>query len=198
MTTDKNIPATPETLAQTDELIASFSEPAPIEETLDQKVARLEAQIAEVRTGNIAKPIEQADGTTRNYKDLRSEHQKYMDEQALVLEDAIRFREDLERRNAVSYATPDGRLAWRPANYTERPLMTEDDAIREFGLSKWAALSPKQRAQAKLVTKSDVDRIDLAKVFGRTSTGAAAMELSSENPSLYRMAKRKAKKEGLI
>jgi len=121
-----------------------------------------------------------------------------MEQWALTNEQSRRQIEELAARSPISYAAPDGQLVYRPANYAERPLMTEDDAIREFGLAKWAALSPKQKAQARTVTKSDVDRVDLAKVFGRTSSGARAMELSSENPSLYRMCKRKAKKEGLI
>ena len=60
--------------------------------------------------------------------------------------------------------------------------MTEDDAVKEFGLAKWAALTPKQKAQAKTV-KERVDRVKLDEIFGRTSSGRKAMALSSENPS---------------
>lgn len=195
MTTDKNIPATPSTLAETTELINSFSEPtAPIEETLAEKIVRLESQLQEARQGNLKRPIEQPDGTTRDYLDVRSEHQKFLDMMALSSESSRVQREEVERRShTAAYGTE-----WRPAGYAERPLMTEDDAVREFGLQKWSKMTPQQRAQAQTVTQAMVDRVDLAKVFGRTSSGAKAMELSSENPALYRMAKRKAKKEGLL
>jgi hypothetical protein len=199
MTTQNgNIPATPSTLAETTALIDSFSQPISTEETLEQKIVRLEAQLAEARTGNLKRPIEQPDGTTRSFDDVHAENQKLMEQWALEVESSRRLREEIAARSPVSYATPDGQLAYRPFGHTERPLLTEDDAVKEFGLAKWAALSPRQKAQARTVTKSDVDRVDLAKVFGRTSSGAKAMELSSENPALYRMAKRKARKEGLI
>jgi hypothetical protein len=193
--TDVNI-TTPASIAETDALIASLNEPAaPAQESLEQKVARLEAQIAEVRQGNIAKPIENPDGTSTTYKDLRTEHQKFLDEMALSTESSRVFREEVERRSHLSQY---GQTPWQPAGYAERPLLTEDEAVKEFGLSKWAALTPQQRAQAKTVTQAMVDRVDLPSVFGRTSTGAKAMKLSSENPALYRMAKRKAREDGLI
>jgi len=190
--------STPETLAEVDTLLASQLTPTPIEETLAEKIVRLESQLAEARQGNLKRPIEQPDGTTRSFDDVHAENQKLMNQWALEVESSRRVREEIERRNPVAYSTPTGQIEWRPQTFAERPLMSEDDAIKEFGLAKWAALTPKQKAQAKTVTKSDVDRVDLAKVFGRTSSGAKAMELSSENPSLYRMCKRKAKKEGLI
>jgi len=190
--------STPETLAEVDALLASQLTPTPIEETLAEKIVRLESQLAEARQGNLKRPIEQPDGTTRSFDDVHAENQKLMNQWALEVESSRRVREEIERRNPVAYSTPTGQIEWRPQTFAERPLMSEDDAIKEFGLAKWAALTPKQKAQAKTVTKSDVDRVDLAKVFGRTSSGAKAMELSSENPSLYRMCKRKAKKEGLI
>lgn len=196
---NSNTTATPATLAQTDELIASTNEPAAPEQTLEQRIAALEAQLEEARKGNLKKPIEQPDGTTRSFDDIKAENRKLMDEWALEVESSRRLREEIAAQNPVSYATPDGQLAYRPYGYAaERPLMSEDDAVREFGLSKWAALTPKQKAQAKTVTKSDVGRVDLASVFGRTSSGKKAMALSSENPALYRMAKRRAKDEGLL
>lgn len=190
---------TPSTLAETDALITSFSEPAfQLEESLAEKIVRLESQIAEARTGNLKRPIEQEDGTTRSFDDVHAENQKLMEQWALEVESSRRLREKIAARNPVAYATSTGQVEWRSQNYAERPLMDEDAAIREFGLMKWAALSPRQKAQARTVTKSDVDRVELEKVFGRTSIGKKAMELSPENPALYRMAKRKAKDEGLI
>lgn len=189
---------TPSTVAETDALITAQFAPAPTEETLEQRIGKLESQLVEARQGNLKKPIEQSDGTTRSFEDIKAENRRLMEEWALVNESSRRQIEDIERRNPVSYITPTGQIEWRPQTFAERPLMTEDDAVKEFGLAKWASLTPKQKAQARTVTKSDVDRVELEKVFGRTSSGAKAMELSSENPALYRMAKRKAKKEGLI
>jgi hypothetical protein len=198
MSTEKNIPATPATDAEASALISSFSEPAPIEESLAEKIVRLESQLAEARTGNLKKPIEQPDGTTRSFEDIHAENQKLMEQWALEVESSRRLREEIAARNPVAYATPMGQVEWRPQTFAERPLMDEDAAIKEFGLAKWAALTPKQKAQARTVTKSDVDRVNLSEVFGRTSSGRKAMALSSENPALYRMCKRKAKDEGLL
>lgn len=185
MSIDKNTPATPVT-----ELTS--------EQRLEQRLTALEAQLAEARQGNLKTPITQADGTMRTFDDIKAENRKLMEEWALTNEQSRRQIEEIAARNPISYANHDGQLAYRPAGYSERPLMSEDDAVKEFGLAKWAALTPKQKAQARTVTQSDVDRVDLTKVFGRTSSAVKAMELGSENPALYRMAKRKARKEGLI
>jgi len=191
---------TPATLAQTDELIASTNEhTAALEQpkrSLAERIVALETLLASTN-GDRSKPIEQADGTVKTFKEVQAENRRLMDEWALMNESSRRQIAEIAARNPVSYATADGQLAYRPYGYTERPLMTEDDAVKEFGLAKWAALTPKQKAQAKTV-KERVDRVKLDEIFGRTSSGRKAMALSSENPSLYRMCKRKAREEGLI
>lgn len=179
----------------------TITEPSPQEQpklSLLERIAISERQLAEAKQGNLSRLIPQPDGTVKTFDEVHAENRKLMDEWALVRESSRRQREEVAARNPVGYATSDGQLAYRPFGYAERPLMTEDDAIREFGLQKWAALTPQQRAQAKTVTQSDVDRVDLPSIFGRTSSGRKAMALSSENPALYRMAKRKAKDEGLL
>lgn len=196
--TDVNIntTATPESLAQNDSLIEAMNEPSTsFAETLEQKVARLEAQLAEARKGNLKVPLESPDGTLKPYTAVRDEHREFLDEMALAVESSRVQREEIERRSHLSTY---GQTPWQPAGYAERPLMTEDEAIKEFGLAKWNTLTAQQRAQAKTVTQAMVDRVDLQSVFGRTSSGKKAMALSSQNPALYRLAKRKAKDEGLI
>jgi len=150
---------TPATLAQTDELIASTNEhTAALEQpkrSLAERIVALETLLASTN-GDRSKPIEQADGTVKTFKEVQAENRRLMDEWALMNESSRRQIAEIAARNPVSYATADGQLAYRPYGYTERPLMTEDDAVKEFGLAKWAALTPKQKAQAKTVTKSEL------------------------------------------
>ena len=137
MSTNKNIPATPATLAQVDELITAQSESAiQLEETLAEKIVRLESQLAEAQQGNLKRPIEQPDGTTRTFEEVKAENRRLMEQWALEVESSRRVREEVERRNPTSYVDHNGQLAYRPHGFSERPLMSEDDAVKEFGLAK--------------------------------------------------------------
>lgn len=163
-----------------------------VEESTEAKIARLEAEIAEARTGNLKVLIQQADGTFKTFNELREEHRAYVAENALVTEQARRILEEQQNRNPVGYSTDNGQITWRPQNFSERPLLSEDEAVRLFGLKRWAELTPQQQAKARTCTKSDVDKIDLSQIFGPTSSARRATELLKENPALYKLAKKKA------
>lgn len=163
-----------------------------VEETAEEKIAKLEALLQEARTGNLKVPIAQADGTFKTFNELREEHRAHLAENALVTEQARRILEEQQNRNPVGYSTDNGQITWRPQNFAERPLLGEDEAVRLFGLKRWAELTPQQQAKARTCTKSDVDKIDLSQIFGPTSSARRATELLKENPALYKLAKKKA------
>ena len=168
-------------------------------ESLQAKIADLEQRLAaNVSGGKLAK-IETSNGQIKSAKQIQDDVDEFLEEQALAVLRSKRFSEEFAQRELVSHARPDGSLHWQPRSESNPPLFASDAAVTELvgGLSKFAALTPAQKAQAKDIRESDLRDHRVEKYFG-SGTSAAAHELGQKNYPLYRALRQVAQKRGLI
>jgi hypothetical protein len=160
-------------------------DPAVLIAERDAKIAELEAAL-EAQT-NRQRPIELKDGeaTTHKAVDITLDELKVEAELAELQSKRYRAQLSLETERATL-----------PAD--QKPLLTKETAIELIGLARWSALPTKAKAQMLDERKSDLDAVDLAAHFGAKSNSRLAHELGRDRPGLYKLARAKAVKAGLI
>jgi hypothetical protein len=166
------------------------------EETIEQKVARLEGIIKANETRGWNALVQTEDGQ-KTVKELTEQNRAYLDEVAVQTE-RLKRENDIREAQMTAYVAPNNSIEFRPPYINEKPIFTNEEAAREFtGLNRWRSYTAQQRAQFRTITQSDVAKYDPKLHFGAGSSSLKATQLMQENPALYLLLKERAKKEGI-
>ncbi len=189
---------TPETIAQTDALIANPTDAT--QETPEQRIARLEIAFAEARQGNLTTPVDIGEDKPVSIDSIFNELKAFNEEMALKKEESRRYWEEEARKSPTAYSTPDGGLEYRSIpRVAEKSLYGEEkDAEALVGRTRWAKFTATQKAQLRSIRPSDLERMDASQYFGKTSDSLKAHQLSQTNFGLYKALKVKAIREGIF
>ncbi|WP_348269417.1 hypothetical protein P8936_11660 [Edaphobacter paludis] len=173
--------------------------PEPTQAELKATIAQLEAEIAANKLRGKQEKILNDDGTIKTVAHSILEAKAATEELYLVTERARRARLESEAQNPIPYRTESGGLEYRSQFSQDKPLFpTPDDAERLLGRTRFAAMSPKERAAVRDIRASDVARLDPAVYFGKGSSSLKASELGKTSPGLYAALKQRAVKEGIF
>jgi hypothetical protein len=183
----------------TDSLETTITPEAPAAETPEQRIARLEAALAEARKGNLTRPIDVGEAKPKSFDELFAELKAYNEEQALEREENRRFWEEHSAKNPTPYATPDGGLEYRSSpRIAEKPIYGEEaDAEALVGRQRWAKFTAMQKAQLRSLRPSDLKKEEALVIFGKDG-GVEGMELIKSNPGKYFALKAYARRKNLI
>ncbi|HEV2709394.1 MAG TPA: hypothetical protein VGU67_04195 [Edaphobacter sp.] len=172
-------------------------EPTPAE--MKATISRLEAEIAANKLRGKQEKVLTDDGTIKTVDQSSKEIKAEIEGWYLTVEQSKRQREEIEARNPIPFASPDGGIQYRSQFATDKPLFPEAaDAEALLGRTRFAAMTPQQRAVVRDIRGSDVAKLNPSDYFGKGSSSLKASELGKSNPGLYAALKLRAVKEGIF
>lgn len=155
----------------------------------DQRIAELEAALAEHAKQTHKSPVLLPDGEQLPLKQARMELEDMSLEAQLEIRKAQRFVQELAEQQ-------DAYLAQQPIS-AKPSLLTRESAELLMGKDAWKALPNAAKAAALDIRQADVDKLKVEDHFG-PNTSRAAHELSKANPALYALLRGKAVQKGII
>lgn len=192
--------ATPNTLAETDALIAGTSPVATVEPIFDEvtsAVDKLKVQLAEAQKLGNNRSVA-TDLGSYTVPELLKEVNRMSEELDLSAQRVERSRSEESSENLVPWVDAEGNRHWRERDKPNPPLLDEAGLEKLHGLKRYTEMTPKQRAQGRDVRESDLQKLNLHSYFGQGSDATKASELYRTNPTVYKLLQARARKLNLI
>jgi len=166
--------------------VAPTETPEPTPAEMKATIARLESELQANRQRGKQEKIDQPDGSTKAASTLSTEIKAEIENWHLVGEQARRQREEL--------------ASAQPQYKYQSPALcpTAEDVEKLIGRTRFAKMTPEQRAKARDVRQADVDALNVHEYIGKGSNSGKANQLGLTNPVLYALLKKKAKDEGIF
>lgn len=165
--------------------------------TIEQELADVKRQLAEVSKRGKLHEVEQADGKKKTVDDLQREANEILTEMKINSINNERELARMRTQRATPYFTEEGERKWRTGD-PEIPLLDSDALAKMHGVKGYKELTPDQKALGLTFTPSDLKALNVRDYFGPGSSGRKANDLARKNPTAYKLLRLRAVEEGLV